>query len=168
MTAEELMTIAQIGKGTDMSSYEHFAVAEKSAKRPSGVGIAGLAIGSTALLIGIGAWVFGGVYAAQGTKANARDIDRLAGFQMQERQLQHNYTLNNHPTLQNYIDVATGGASAGSNATSAATSQAQALAMLAAMNGGGYNNGQVNPQPVALYQPAMPCCCPNPCNTCNG
>lgn len=50
MTAEELMTIANMGKGTDMSSYEHFMMAEKSARRPSGVGIAGLAIGSTALL----------------------------------------------------------------------------------------------------------------------
>jgi hypothetical protein len=46
MTAEELMTIANMGKGTDMSSYEHFMMAEKSARRPSGVGIAGLAIGS--------------------------------------------------------------------------------------------------------------------------
>ena len=44
MTAEELMTIANMGKGTDMSSYEHFMMAEKSARRPSGVGIAGLAI----------------------------------------------------------------------------------------------------------------------------
>lgn len=50
MTAEELMTIANMGKGTDMSSYEHFMMAEKSARRPSGVDIAGLAIGSTALL----------------------------------------------------------------------------------------------------------------------
>lgn len=165
MTAEELMTIAQIGKGTDMSSYEHFAVAEKSAKRPSGVGIAGLAIGSTALLVGIGAWVFGGVYAAQGAKANARDIDRLAAYNLQDRALQHNWTLNNQPSMQNYIDVAAGGGSAGSNA--AATSSAQALAAMMAMSGG-YNNGQVNPQPVALYQPAMPCCCPNPCNSCNG
>ena len=63
MTAEELMTIANMGKGTDMSSYEHFMMAEKSARRPSGVGIAGLAIGSTALLAAVGAWIFGGVYA---------------------------------------------------------------------------------------------------------
>lgn len=34
MTAEELMTIANMGKGTDMSSYEHFMMAEKSARRP--------------------------------------------------------------------------------------------------------------------------------------
>lgn len=32
MTAEELMTIANMGKGTDMSSYEHFMMAEKSAR----------------------------------------------------------------------------------------------------------------------------------------
>lgn len=158
MTAEELMIVAQLGKGTDMSSYEHFAVAEKSGKRASGTSIAAITIGGAALLTGIGAWIFGGVYAAQGAKANARDIDRLAAFNLQDRALQHNYTLSNQPTMQNYIDVATGGASAGSNANSNAT--AQALAAILAMN----NNGQVCPQPVALYQPAMPCSC----NTCNG
>lgn len=69
MTAEELMTIANMGKGTDMSSYEHFMMAEKSARRPSGVGIAGLAIGSTALLAAVGAWIFGDVPAEEKPKA---------------------------------------------------------------------------------------------------
>lgn len=78
MTAEELMTIANMGKGTDMSSYEHFMMAEKSARRPSGVGIAGLAIGSTALLAAVGAWIFGGVYANSQSKGNQRAIDILA------------------------------------------------------------------------------------------
>lgn len=125
MTAEELMTIANMGKGTDMSSYEHFMMAEKSARRPSGVGIAGLAIGSTALLAAVGAWIFGGVYANSQSKGNQRAIDILA---------------------------------------TTALAQAEALALL--LNGGSGRNGQVNPQPVALYQPAMPCCCNTGCG-CN-
>ncbi len=85
MTAEELMTIANMGKGTDMSSYEHFMMAEKSARRPSGVGIAGLAIGSTALLAAVGAWIFGGVYANSQSKGNQRAIDILATTALAER-----------------------------------------------------------------------------------
>lgn len=64
MTAEDLMAMKAMSDGTDMSSYEHFMVAEKTAKRPSGTSIAAITIGSAALLTGIGAWIFGGVYAA--------------------------------------------------------------------------------------------------------
>lgn len=49
-----------------------------------------------------------------------------------------------------------GGAGAGAGANALAT--AEALSIIA--NSG--RNGQVCPQPVALYQPAMPCSC----NTC--
>lgn len=161
MTQEEMMTFANLSKGSDMSSYEHFEVANKSSKRASGTAIAGIVIGSAALIAGVGAWVFGGVYAAQGAKANARDIDRLASFMQQEAQRNYTTQLNNQPTMKNYIDVATGGASAGAGASSLSTAQAQALAAILGASGTG--NGQVCPQPVALYQPAMPCAC----NTCN-
>ena len=58
MTAEDLMAMKAMSDGTDMSSYEHFMVAEKTAKRPSGTSIAAITIGSAALLTGIGAWIF--------------------------------------------------------------------------------------------------------------
>lgn len=167
MTAEELMTIAQIGEGTDMSSYEHFAVADKSARRPSGVGIAGLAIGSTALLVGIGAWIFGGVYAAQGTKCNQRSIDILANTALAERAERINTQNQQMPNNLDIIRIITNaqsgaGAGAGAGANALANAEAQALAAILAGNAG--RNGQVCPQPVALYQPAMPCSCPGSCN----
>lgn len=165
MTAEELMTVAQMGKGTDMSSYEHFAVAEKSARRPSGVGIAGLAIGSTALLVGIGAWIFGGVYAAQGTKCNQRSIDILANTALAERAERintQNQQMPNNLDIIRIITNAQSGAGAGAGANALATAEAQALAAILSGNAG--RNGQVCPQPVALYQPAMPCSCPGSCN----
>lgn len=167
MTAEELMTVAQMGKGTDMSSYEHFAVAEKSARRPSGVGIAGLAIGSTALLVGIGAWIFGGVYAAQGTKCNQRSIDILANTALAERAERINTQNQQTPNNLDIIRIITNAqsdasASAGAGANALATAEAQALAAILSGNAG--RNGQVCPQPVALYQPAMPCSCPGSCN----
>lgn len=167
MTAEELMTVAQMGKGTDMSSYEHFAVAEKSARRPSGVGIAGLAIGSTALLVGIGAWIFGGVYAAQGTKCNQRSIDILANTALAERAERINTQNQQTPNNLDIIRIITNAqsdasANAGAGANALATAEAQALAAILSGNAG--RNGQVCPQPVALYQPAMPCSCPGSCN----
>lgn len=168
MTAEELMTIAQMGKGTDMSSYEHFAVAEKSARRPSGVGIAGLAIGSTALLVGIGAWIFGGVYAAQGAKANQRSIDILANTALAERAERintQNYQTPNNLDIIRIITNAQSGAGAGAGAGANALANAEAAALAAILSGNGNSrNGQVCPQPVALYQPAMPCSCPGSCN----
>nr|UVN00112.1 MAG: hypothetical protein [Bacteriophage sp.]UWD62291.1 MAG: hypothetical protein [Bacteriophage sp.]UWD69350.1 MAG: hypothetical protein [Bacteriophage sp.]UWD76844.1 MAG: hypothetical protein [Bacteriophage sp.]DAW11914.1 MAG TPA: hypothetical protein [Caudoviricetes sp.] len=167
MTAEELMTIANMGKGTDMSSYEHFMMAEKSARRPSGVGIAGLAIGSTALLAAVGAWIFGGVYANSQSKGNQRAIDILATTALAERAERVNHQNNQTPNNLDIIRIITNaqsGAGAGAGANASALAQAEALALL--LNGGSGRNGQVNPQPVALYQPAMPCCCNTGCG-CN-
>ena len=167
MTAEELMTIANMSKSTDMSSYEHFAIAEKSARRPSGVGIAGLAIGSTALLAAIGAWIFGGVYANSQSKGNQRAIDILAATALAERNerinTQNNQTPNNLDIIRIITNAQSGaGAGAGAGANAFANAEAQALAAILAGNMG--RNGQVCPQPVALYQPAMPCTCPSGCN----
>ena len=107
MTAEELMTIANMGKGTDMSSYEHFMMAEKSARRPSGVGIAGLAIGSTALLAAVGAWIFGGVYANSQSKGNQRAIDILATTALAERAERVNHQNNQTPNNLDIIRIIT-------------------------------------------------------------
>ena len=160
------MTVVNMNKGTDMSSYEHFAVAEKSARRPSGVGIAGLAIGSTALLAAIGAWIFGGVYANAQSKGNQRAIDILATTALAERNERITTQNGQMPSNLDIIRIITNAQSgAGAGANASALAQAEALALL--LNGGGSRNGQVNPQPVALYQPAMPCCCNTGCG-CNG
>lgn len=144
MTAEELMTIANMGKGTDMSSYEHFMMAEKSARRPSGVGIAGLAIGSTALLAAVGAWIFGGVYANSQSKGNQRAIDILATTALAERAERVNHQNNQTPNNLDIIRIITNaqsGAGAGAGANASALAQAEALALL--LNGGsGRNAGQ--------------------------
>jgi hypothetical protein len=142
---------------SDMTSYEHFDMANKASKRASNASITGLAIGVGAAVVGIGAWIFSGVNSKALAKGNQREIDLLARGYMQDRDHQHSYNLANNPSLKAYIDVATGGASAGANANASAASQLEA-ALLASRMGG----GQVCPTPVALYQPAMPCSC----NTC--
>lgn len=128
-------------------------------KKPSGVGIAGLAIGSTALLGMIGAWIFAGVYANAKSKGNERAIDLLANNALSERAER----VGQQPRFVDYVNVTTqANAGAGAGAGAQALSTAEALALL--VNGGSGRNGQVCPQPVALYQPAMPCSCPGGCN----
>lgn len=157
MTTEEMMLFMN-NKGTDMSSYEHFAIADKTGKRASNTSITGLAIGVGAAVIGIGAWIFSGITSKAWANGNARNIDLVAQGLLAERSERNAYNLSNNPSLKAYIDVATGGASAGANANANAT--ASQLLQLEMMR----NSGQVCPTPVALYQPAMPCSC----NTCNG
>lgn len=159
MTQDEMNAFLMGGRRSDMTSYEQVAISEKLNRKPSGTSIAAITIAGAGLLAAVGAWVFGGIYANQGAKYNQRAIDLLASAQLQDRNMQHNWTLNNQPSLRNYIDVVAGagaGAGAGSNANALAT-----LTQLALNEA---RSGNVCPTPVALYQPAMPCACPGSCN----
>lgn len=148
MTAEELMTLNAMRKGTDMSSYEHFAIADKTSKRPSAVGIGGLVLGGAAFLTAAGAWIFAGVYSNAKSRGNERAIDILANQALQER---NERVAQTSPSMVDVIRIFNNSQSGASS-----VSQAEALALL--LQGG--RGGQVCPQPVALYQPAMPCACP--------
>lgn len=150
MTTEEMMLLMN-NKGTDMSSYEHFAIADKTGKRASNTSITGLAIGVGAAVIGIGAWIFSGITSKAWANGNAKSIDILAQGLLTERSERNAYTLANNPSLKAYIDVATGGASAGANA--GATSNATVAQLLELIS---RNNGNVCPTPVSLWNPATP------------
>lgn len=92
---------------------------------------------------------------------NQKAIDILAQTALCERQSRESWQNYHAPTITQYTDVRTGaGAFSGAGANAAAT--AEALALNALVNGNNGRSGQVCPQPVALYQPAMPC----RCNTC--
>lgn len=171
MTAEELMTIANMGKGTDMSSYEHFAIADKTGRRVNGATVYAVAAGSAALLLGAAAWIGSTMYTKANSKGNQRAIDLLATTAINERNervAQQNFQTQQVPSVLDIIrinNVAQSGAGAGAGATANAVAQAEAVASILGMNGLGRTN-QANPLAVSLYQPAMPCCCPNPCG-CN-
>lgn len=90
---------------------------------------------------------------------NAKAIDILAQSTLAERQSRESWQNNHAPTMTQYVDVRTG---AGAFSGAGANAAADALALSAIVNGNNGRSGQVCPQPVALYQPAMPC----RCNTC--
>ena len=126
-----------------------------------GAATTGVALGASALGVAlIGTLVVGwGVNQASKSRMRAAEA-AAAGNSRAIDLIAQNY---HAPTITQYTDVRTGaGAFSGAGANAAAT--ADALAAAAILNGG-FNNGrsgQVCPQPVALYQPAMPC----RCNTC--
>lgn len=135
--------------------------------RGHGAATTGVALGASAL----GVAVVGGLAIAYGlnqaSKARARAaenaaagntkaIEIVSSYLAQDRQCRENWQNMHAPTITQYTDVRTGAgafAGAGANATAEA---------IAAILNGGNRSGQVCPQPVALYQPAMPC----RCNTC--
>lgn len=90
---------------------------------------------------------------------NAKAIDILAQNHLYERQSRESWQNVHAPSMTQYVDVRTG---AGAFSGAGANAAADALALSAIVNGNNGRSGQVCPQPVALYQPAMPC----RCNTC--
>ena len=137
--------------------------------RRDGMAATGIALGAS----GLGIAVFGGLALAFGlnaaskarargaenqANANAKTVELLAATMNREAVRQDGINIDVTQTLRNHSSAFGTGGSAASNAL--ATAEAQALLL----NGGLGNsrNGQVCPQPVALYQPAMPC----RCNTC--
>lgn len=130
----------------------------------TGIGL-GAGLGGAALIgVFLAAWGLNQaskarMHAADNAAAgNARAIDILAARAIQDNDRANTINLDVNQTLRNL----TGATAQGGSATSQALATAEALSLL--NNGGsGYGrSGQVCPQPVALYQPAMPC----RCNTC--
>ena len=138
------------GRGYDGYCYRHGAT-------HTGIGLAA-GLGGGALLLAIaGIWGMNQASKAR-SRGNARAIDILAQQALIERQSRESWQTANAPSIRQYVDVQAG---AGAGAGSAANALASAEALSLLVNGSS-RSGQVCPQPVALYQPAMPCAC----NTC--
>ena len=134
-----------------------------------GMAATGIALGAGSL----GIAVFGGLALAFGlnaaskarargaenqANANAKTIELLAATMNREATRQDSINVDVTQTLRNHSSAFGTGGSAAANAL--ATAEAQALLLNSGF--GSSRSGQVCPQPVALYQPAMPC----RCNTC--
>ena len=130
----------------------------------------GVALGASALGVAIvGALAIGwGVNQASKARSKsaeqantllASNLNQLTQLALTERQSRENWQNYHAPSITQYTDVRTG---AGAFSGAGATATAEALALSALINGNSGRSGQVCPQPVALYQPAMPC----RCNTC--
>ena len=130
----------------------------------------GVALGASALGVAIVGALAIGWGANQASKARSKsaeqantllasNLNQLTQLALTERQSRENWQNYHAPSITQYTDVRTG---AGAFSGAGATATAEALALSALVNGNSGRSGQVCPQPVALYQPAMPC----RCNTC--
>ena len=130
----------------------------------------GVALGASALGVAIVGALAIGWGVNQASKARSRsaeqantllasNLNQLTQLALTERQSRENWQNCHAPSITQYTDVRTG---AGAFSGAGANATAEALALSALVNGNNGRSGQVCPQPVALYQPAMPC----RCNTC--
>lgn len=138
--------------------------------RNHGTATTGVALGASALGVAVVGALAIGFGLNQASKArlraaeaaaagNSKAIDILAQTALVDRQSRESWQNVHAPSMTQYVDVRTG---AGAFSGAGANAAADALALSAIVNGNNGRSGQVCPQPVALYQPAMPC----RCNTC--
>ena len=154
-----------------LSPYESFMVAEKSSKRASGTAIAGITVASVAAALGIGAWIFGPIFAnakAKGVEtlalANQRNtdntIDRLAGLLAAERNERVAQGLSVTQTINDTIS--------GQQTSTLTAQQASELSSIQSLQNTLLSDAvtgrsSLNPTPVTIYSAPAPCSCP-----CNG
>ena len=178
----DLMALKSLENG--MSPYEQFKTQHIQAKsHTSGIGVAGLVLGTVGAAAAIGAWVFAPMYAnAKGNQAkevavaakeianvqfnaNQRQLDQLTNLVAAERQER----IAGDVTLTNTVNDSVSGSQQG-------TLTAQQAAELSAVNSvmqqtyTDFVTGRasLNPTPVSLYSSPQPCGCPATNCGCNG
>ena len=165
-----------------MSPYEQFKVQHMQAKsHTSGIGVAGLVLGTVGTAAAVGAWVFGPMYgnakASQAKEAaiaakeianvqiaaSQRQIDQLTSLFAAERaeRIAGDVTLTN--TVNDSVS--------GSQQSALTAQQAAELSAVNSVMQQTYSDfvtgrASLNPTPVSIWQAAQSCNCPN-CG-CNG
>lgn len=160
----DLMALKALGenKGTDMSSFEHFMIADKTSRRPSNAAITGVVLGGVGVLTGVAAWIASSTYShakSQGNAAliaanqanNAALMAYIANAVATERTIREGQAI----TLTNSLTGSQQGSQT-TTATSDAVSQATAQIVSGVMTG----QYQAAPQEVTLVSKKY---CPCPC-----
>lgn len=166
-----------------LSPFESWMMAEKTSKRPSGTAIAGITVASVAAAAAIGAWIFGGTFAAarsntatkladanhqntlalinQGQVNTNATIDRLINALYAER----NERVAQGVTLTQTVSDTVSGEQA-SNLTAQQQSDLSAMQNLqnTLLTDAVTGRSSLNPTPVSLYSSPSPCGCPG-CNS---
>lgn len=169
----DLMMLKSMEGG--MSPYEQFKVGHMQSKRPSGVGIAGLVLGTVGTAAAIGAWIFGPTY-AKGQADRARDVAnaRYDANQNQLNLLTQLLTAERAERIAGDVNL-TNTVTDTVSGQQASTLTAQQAAELSAVNSvmaqtySDFVTGRasLNPTPVSLFSSPKPCDCPGSCG-CNG
>ena len=183
MDSNDLMTIKALSENS-MSPYEQFKVQHMQAKsHTSGIGVAGLVLGTVGTAVAVGAWIFGPMYG--NAKANQakevaisakelanvqigatqRQLDQLTNLFAAERQERIAGDINLTATINDSVSGSQQGQLTATQQAELAASQVATQTVMTGLMTGRYSE---NPQRVALYRDATPCACPASGCGCNG
>lgn len=172
----DLMMLRGMDSKEGLSPYEQVKLDHMTARNhTSGIGVAGLVLGTVGTAVGVGAWLFGGMYgnakanqakevalaakeiATLQNGATQRQLDQLTNLFAAERAER----INGDQTITQTITDTVSGSQQG-------TLSAQQAAELSAVNSvmtqtySDFVTGRasLNPTPVSLYSAPQPCACP--------
>jgi hypothetical protein len=172
----DLMMLRGMDSKDGLSPYEQVKVGYmQNRNHTSGIGVAGLVLGTVGTAVGVGAWLFGGMYgnakanqakevalaakeiAALQNGATQRQLDQLTNLFAAERAER----INGDQTITQTVNDTVSGSQQG-------TLTAQQAAELSAVNSvmtqtySDFVTGRasLNPTPVSLYSAPQPCACP--------
>ena len=172
---QDLMALKSMGSGSSMTPYEQVKLDYMSAKKPSGVAIAGLTVGVVGAVAGVTAWIFGGMQAsakgkeakeaAQSAKELAmayytgvdKRIDNIGALLESEvtRRINGDQTI-----TQTITDTISGQQSTAQNQSTVAENSAYATAMKQIVSDRLTGRSSLDAQPVMIYSAPQPCGCP--------
>ena len=172
---QDLMALQSMDRKGEMTPYEQVKVMEMRSKRPSGAAITGVALGGGALLVGLSAWVFGGMQAnakgkeakeaAQAAKELAmayytgidKRIDNIGALLESEvtRRINGDQTI-----TQTITDTISGQQSAAQSQATTVENSAYATAMNQIVADRLTGRSSLDAQPVCIYSAPQPCGCP--------
>ena len=170
-------------KDGHLTPYEQYMMGYKQQKaHTSGIGVAGLVLGTVGTAAAIGAWVFAPMYgnakASQAREvaisakelanvqiaASQRQLDQLTALLATER----NERLQGQTTIsQTITDTISGQQTSTLTAQQAAELSAVNSVMQQTYSDFVTGRASLNPTPVSIWQAAKSCNCPNDCG-CNG
>ena len=172
----DLMMLRGMDSKEGLSPYEQVKLDHMAAKNhTSGIGVAGLVLGTVGTAVGVGAWLFGGMYgnakanqakevalaakeiASLQNGATQRQLDQLTNLFAAERAER----INGDQTItQTVTDTVSGSQQGTLSAQQAAELSAVNSVMTQTYSDFVTGRASLNPTPVSLYSAPQPCACP--------
>lgn len=173
----DLMMLRGMDSKEGLSPYEQVKVGYmQNRNHTSGIGVAGLVLGTVGTAVGVGAWLFGGMYgnakanqakeaalaakeiAALQNGATQRQLDQLTNLFAAERAER----INGDQTItQTITDTVSGSQQGTLSAQQAADLSAVNSVMTKTYEDFVTGRASLNPTPVSLYSAPQPCACPS-------
>ena len=175
----DLMMLRGMDSKEGLSPYEQVKVGYmQNRNHTSGIGVAGLVLGTVGTAVGVGAWLFGGMYgnakanqakevaiaakeiATLQNGATQRQLDQLTNLFAAERAERINGDQTITQTITDTVSGSQQGTLTAQQQAELAASQATQQVMTQAYSDFVTGRASLNPTPVSLYSAPQPCACP--------